>query len=293
MGRQYPSLAMTVASFGGHRNLLSAGTEPIWGQPTSTIDFCEPNYVMPWVAEFANSASALPLIWLPAAGLRHACLLGLGSEIVVAYAVILVVGIGTLLFHGTLTRAGQIIDEVPMIWSVLALLHAVLIASEQRHGLNNGFGRRGELVTFGALATLVYFQFGFDVFLLLYIASICVLLLTVLKFAFFASPRQFRAKHSTRMLFLLAAAVYIGGFVFLWLPGEGLCHKYPHIFEHLPMHAIFHLTSTAGPHLVIVAIVLYKYDGDLKCVDWTSAQFFYLPAINRPPVMWADPSKDR
>ena len=43
----------------------------------------------------------------------------------VAYTSVLIVGIGSLLFHGTLLRAGQVLDEVPMLWASLAFLYAL------------------------------------------------------------------------------------------------------------------------------------------------------------------------
>ena len=45
------------------------------------------------------------------------------------------------------------------------------------------------------------------------------------------------------------------------LAGELLCHQLP-LMQRLPMHALFHLTSTAGPHLGLTALALARYEDE-------------------------------
>ena len=89
-----------------------------WGAPSSSIDWCERNYVVSWwIAEFWNTISNVAII---AAGLFNCYQayryrmdtrfrwLGLGLALI---------GCGSFAFHGTLLYNMQMADELPMIYS--------------------------------------------------------------------------------------------------------------------------------------------------------------------------------
>lgn len=88
---------------------------------SATIDWCEVNYEFSsYVAEFWNTLSSFLF-----------CVFGLyslyvvfkvkGERVEVLSALLLVVvGLGSAAFHGTLRYTAQIMDEVPMIWCVSA-----------------------------------------------------------------------------------------------------------------------------------------------------------------------------
>ncbi|RKO97739.1 hypothetical protein CXG81DRAFT_11240, partial [Caulochytrium protostelioides] len=72
-----------------------------WGPVTSSVDFCETNYeVSPFLAEFWNAISSLAMFFIG----------------------IMIVGLGSLAFHGTLVRATQAWDELPMLISTNAFV---------------------------------------------------------------------------------------------------------------------------------------------------------------------------
>eukprot|EP00947_MAST-08B_sp_MAST-8B-sp1_P005857 g5857.t1 len=95
-------------------------------------DFCEENYrYSPWVAEFHNVWSSLPIVFYGSLGsyvTRKYCF---GSNqhandaphartpvewrFLLGFCSIGAIGVGSMLFHGTLLRWGQILDEVPML----------------------------------------------------------------------------------------------------------------------------------------------------------------------------------
>mmetsp|Transcript_7147 Transcript_7147/g.19596 ORF Transcript_7147/g.19596 Transcript_7147/m.19596 type:complete len:263 (-) Transcript_7147:53-841(-) len=105
----------------------------IWGPPTSTIDWCEPNYtVTPYVAEFFNSLTSLFIV---VAGLLPVCLnwklLHLMEwRFILAFLSVSVVGLGSVAFHGTLQFEHQMLDEVPMLWTVMVILY-ILVEKEK------------------------------------------------------------------------------------------------------------------------------------------------------------------
>ena len=102
-----------------------------WGAPTSTVDWCEQNYVNSYLcAEFWNSLSSLAMVTVGVAGAVSAWRRAGGEwRFVLAYAAVAVVGVGSIAFHTTLQREHQIWDEVPMLWAILVLLHALAVSA--------------------------------------------------------------------------------------------------------------------------------------------------------------------
>ena len=91
-----------------------------WGLPTSTIDWCEQNYaVTPYVAEFFNTVSSLAMVL---AGVLGATRRGLNGRVRIAFGLLVLVGLGSIAFHGTLRRQLQMLDELPMLYLVTWLV---------------------------------------------------------------------------------------------------------------------------------------------------------------------------
>ena len=98
----------------------------LWGKPTSTIDWCESNYeVSYYVAEFWNTLSNLLIIVLTVAGFHFARRDALERRYLVSHLALLGVGLGSVLFHGTLRFGGQLMDEIPMIYMVACLVYVM------------------------------------------------------------------------------------------------------------------------------------------------------------------------
>ena len=94
-----------------------------WGLPTGDPDWCEENYVVThYVAEFWNTLSSLPLVFVGLYGLYKSFSHGLGWQFGVCWAALALVGAGSTAFHGTLLFAGQAADELAMVYCVVAFL---------------------------------------------------------------------------------------------------------------------------------------------------------------------------
>eukprot|EP01135_Chromosphaera_perkinsii_P005083 Nk52_evm8s314 gene=Nk52_evmTU8s314 len=107
-----------------HNNIDKMG--PYWGEPTSNVNWCEIDYNQtPYVAEFWNSMTSLAM-----AAMAFSGIITLGRQIdalnAFNYAMFLVVGLGSALFHGTLLYTAQMLDEVPMILASVSLLYSLL-----------------------------------------------------------------------------------------------------------------------------------------------------------------------
>ncbi|MFL5396533.1 MAG: ceramidase domain-containing protein [Myxococcales bacterium] len=87
-----------------------------WGAPTASIDWCEQNYaLLPWVCEAFNTVSSLAMVLAGALGLSRR---SFGRHVRVAFALLVLVGLGSIAFHATLRFELQMLDELPMLYLV-------------------------------------------------------------------------------------------------------------------------------------------------------------------------------
>uniref|UniRef100_A0A3B3ZYB7 Alkaline ceramidase n=1 Tax=Periophthalmus magnuspinnatus TaxID=409849 RepID=A0A3B3ZYB7_9GOBI len=93
-----------------------------WGRPTSTLDWCEENYVVSYyIAEF-NTVSNLIMIIPPICGAIQTFRDGLEFRYICSF-IGLTVGIGSWCFHMTLLYEMQLLDELPMIYSTCVFVY--------------------------------------------------------------------------------------------------------------------------------------------------------------------------
>ncbi|XP_039251628.2 alkaline ceramidase 3-like [Styela clava] len=98
----------------------------IWGEPTSTLDWCEENYVVtPYIAEFWNTVSNIVMIVPPLLCGLHYRRIGMELRYVYLNMALLVVGVGSWLFHMTLKYEMQLLDELPMIYGTALLIYTL------------------------------------------------------------------------------------------------------------------------------------------------------------------------
>ena len=91
-----------------------------WSPSTSSIDWCERNYVLtPYLAEFCNSISSLSMCLFSLLLLIEGFINKIEKRFVLMSISFGIVGIGSFYFHGTLTFIGQMFDELPMVYSMI------------------------------------------------------------------------------------------------------------------------------------------------------------------------------
>ena len=119
-----------------------------WGVPTASIDWCEQNYaVTPFIAEFWNTLSSLAMV---VAGLIGLSTRRFAREIHLAFALLILVGLGSIAFHGTLRFELQMLDELPMLYLVTWL---VWLLVETGPGRRLGWWFPAALIAYVLLAT--------------------------------------------------------------------------------------------------------------------------------------------
>jgi dihydroceramidase len=112
------------------RDLSSSKNAPYWGPPTTSVDWCEMNYeVTPYIAEYFNTISSFAMAILGLLGIYlHPWA---ERRFKVAFFATFIVGLGSITFHGTLTKISQAFDEVPMLYTAFAFLYITLVQRYQ------------------------------------------------------------------------------------------------------------------------------------------------------------------
>lgn len=94
----------------------SASSAGFWGEPTANIEWCEEKYyISNYIAEFWNSLSNMPFIFLSIISLYQLRKINLKKRFSICYLMICAVGLGSFLFHATLLYEAQLMDELPMM----------------------------------------------------------------------------------------------------------------------------------------------------------------------------------
>lgn len=131
----------------------------LWTQ-TATIDWCEPNYVLSYyIAEFWNTLSNLAFI-VPQLATYISLSKHKNFEFVFrsAYLGLILIGIGSICFHMTLTRSMQMFDETSMI---LVILHSFYLLCLIKYPNANKKYMATGLVCYG-LAFFAFYVFLVD-----------------------------------------------------------------------------------------------------------------------------------
>ncbi len=224
-----------------------------WGPVTSSVDWCESNYVHSfYVAELFNTISSLAMVTMGALGFwlhRRT----LERRFLLAFALVALVGIGSVAFHGTLRFELQMLDELPMLYTVIVLVYALVEDEKQRK-----YGRwfPWALFAYGVVATyLCAFTRGQAQFLAFQLSFGSLEL-----FSIYRAYRLFRRSTDpvVRRLFRRGIGLYAAaliawfvdirfcGFVSVTLPRLG--------FANPELHAVWHVVVSLGLYLLILQI---------------------------------------
>ncbi|KAK9472471.1 ceramidase [Dipodascopsis tothii] len=89
-----------------------------WGPQTSTIDWCEENYVVStYIAEAVNTTTNAIFVGIAAYAIHNAVVQKHEVRFILTALGFALVGIGSWLFHMTLQYEYQLLDELPMIYA--------------------------------------------------------------------------------------------------------------------------------------------------------------------------------
>ncbi len=211
-----------------------------WGPVTSSVDWCEPNYAWaPWVAEPFNTLSSLAMVLIGVYGfVRHR---DLPARYRVAFALLALVGLGSVAFHATLKQPTQMLDELPMLYLVLVIVYILL---DGREPLRIGFIVYGFALTFAAAATRGVVQFyafhlSFGSLELLALAKTYLL--------------QRTASAPVKRLYRIGMSMYVIALV-AWFADLEVCEQ----VGAYKLHAVWHILVSVGFYVLLRVIAAQK-----------------------------------
>ncbi|PVV03932.1 hypothetical protein BB560_001581 [Smittium megazygosporum] len=97
-----------------------------WGESTATIHWCEEKYaVTTYISEFWNTVSNMLYILFSLYGIFWSRRLGHEFRYILCYAGMMLVGLGSTMFHATSLYQWQLADELPMIYATSIVVFCV------------------------------------------------------------------------------------------------------------------------------------------------------------------------
>jgi len=253
-----------------------------WGKRTSALDWCEPNYTWSfYIAEFFNTITSLPAAFLAFYGIYLAYKYGYEKRFIMVNALVAMVGLGSAAFHGTLLYTGQIFDELPMVYSSISLLYVVLETESKDRPIYKYLVPL--LLIYSALFTAVYLYLpSFFIFFL--VGFICIILTLVYRCSvIFRKPETL--KHQ-KIFIVLSVSLYIGGWLFFWIPEVAFCDT----LQPYNFHAWWHVTSTLG---AFVLVLFATFQRELHRGRKPELNYNYFAGVPILPYIHIPQSKER
>lgn len=197
----------------------------------STVDWCEPNHIhTSWIAETYNTLSSLALV---AVGC-HALYIAQNDKCLkqaVLSSILILVGVGSVLFHATLKYWAQMLDELSMFWFVL-LVGIFLNDNERR--LFKGLALIGGIAyTIILVGLQEHANLQLKMFQWVFVGMTCRLLWNVRELVM-SCPKSTRQLAWGTSLLIIASAC--------WLIDVHGCDYLGHIY----LHAAWHLLSATS-----------------------------------------------
>lgn len=244
----------------------AAGADPFWGPLSAGIDWCETNYGgIPFLAEFWNSVSSVWMVVLGGAGALACYQSGHPTRFTVAYVLFLIVGAGSVAFHGMMTHASQLLDEIPMIWLMVSLVYIFL---EDLEGSWKPAWLGSALTLYGAACTLA----------ILWNSHPLVFQLPFFVAVFGVVWGRFQKKPLNRDEDTLLQLGWTSLFpaMFAWPVERLLCPSLPMV-EHLQLHSLWHIFIGLGLHMHLQALIVSHHRGRPTTMKF--ALFGVLPLV--------------
>ncbi|UXI17290.1 Aprataxin and PNK-like factor [Sarcoptes scabiei] len=240
-----------------------------WGKPTSTIDWCEENYVV-WnfVAEFWNTISNLAIMIPSMIGYYYSNKNNLELQSKLCFISLFFVGLGSWMFHMTLLYEMQLFDELPMLWGSLILIYNLVIHNYSIYEQNQSKNKllKFFLIFYGLLSMIVYISFKTPI---LFQAAYVILVTYLL----YLDILLIRNKPCNKTIFYCAIIFYYSACL-LWLIDNFFCEKLRNFRSNLSetssvilklfgpftqLHAWWHVFAGYGTYLHILFCTHSRY----------------------------------
>jgi len=246
-----------------------------WSPVSSSIDWCERNYVITWyIAEFWNSLSSFIIFATAVAGVLQAMKRKLELRFLLFHGSIIFVGLGSVAFHGSLTYFGQLGDELPMVWTMLIWWY--ILFKLENTNKNDSKLIPYSLAIYGAIFSIIHCFFAFTVFFQVH----STLLIAVGFLYIFKFSRQYHKSYPIVSTLGIIYCTSMAVAAIAWLIDQAFCKELhsleiPGLMIRIPnpqFHAVWHALVAYSTYLggifarVVRYIVVY---GKTPKVNWT------------------------
>eukprot|EP01064_Diplonema_japonicum_P016662 TRINITY_DN24670_c0_g1_i1.p1 TRINITY_DN24670_c0_g1~~TRINITY_DN24670_c0_g1_i1.p1 ORF type:complete len:312 (+),score=41.94 TRINITY_DN24670_c0_g1_i1:56-937(+) len=231
---------------------------------SSPIDWCEVNYEFNEnVVEFWNTISGLVII--PIAGLAWVLHSRMRRRVEPRFAFCLttltLVGLGSLYFHATLSKLGQVLDEITICWTNY---YAILLVVPKTR-LEETIGVTARFLVFSpeTLITVVLITPIWGLFYPIISHILTVATIILLPWAILRQFRSTSKADPASITVLKTALSFHGTAVFCWVCDRLFCHEITALFGVYPqLHAWWHVFVFLGAYFTIVGITWVRSTGD-------------------------------
>eukprot|EP01080_Neovahlkampfia_damariscottae_P006573 gene6573-10736_t len=209
-----------------------------WGNATASVDWCEQNYQhSQYIAETYNSITNIFYTIVALYGYNKLAQSSKNPPVPlqIIYFCVLAVSLGSFTFHATLTKFGQLVDELPMLYAILIFNYFLIFVKNKSSKWKLPVASL--LTIIGALITYYMIsinpdnpQFFFDTWYILCQISLIFEIYWNCKVKSTTIPVKF-------FTFFHVFLFYAG--VFVWTIENKFCH---HV-EALKLHSMWHLFS--------------------------------------------------
>ncbi|KAI9592453.1 alkaline ceramidase 3-like protein [Syncephalis fuscata] len=256
---------------------LNATTLGYWGKRTSTLDWCEENYVVcKYIAEFHNTVTNAVFVLLALYGLHTVKKLNHEARFLAGFGTFMLVGIGSWFFHMTLLYEMQLLDELPMLYATCVLIYS---AFETKEKIVYGWRLPALLTTVAVLISTIYVFVKSPLFHQWSYALLTAVLVFRALYMFNNVPAG-EARNSMRRLLISSWTMYALGFL-SWNIDNEFCPQIRAARAYigapwdslLQLHGWWHILTGLGSYAYIVfgqylrQVQLGK--SDLYTIRWT------------------------
>eukprot|EP01100_Stratorugosa_tubuloviscum_P011481 TRINITY_DN5127_c1_g1_i2.p1 TRINITY_DN5127_c1_g1~~TRINITY_DN5127_c1_g1_i2.p1 ORF type:complete len:278 (-),score=49.14 TRINITY_DN5127_c1_g1_i2:96-890(-) len=234
-----------------------------WSRNSSPIDWCEENYV--WhssIAEFFNTFSNFIFFPLGFWGLYQIHLLKLPIRFYLPYLMLPIIGLGSIYFHSTLSFAGQLIDELSILW---AINFCLMFQFADRCG-KKGFFLHLSINQVYLLVIMIGFLLSWLGILMPILNAPFLFIFAILNIHLLRQKQIQISIFSKKYNLIIKTQLILFFFtLFIWVIDRIACYTHIEtiglIVRFLKLHSIFHiLIAISGFSGISIGIYLYRPD---------------------------------
>ncbi|KAH8483984.1 hypothetical protein H0E87_028420 [Populus deltoides] len=209
---------------------MAEGISSFWG-PVTSAEWCEKNYVYSsYIAEFFNTISNIPGIFLALAGLINAFRQRFEKRFSILHISNMILAIGSMLYHATLQHMQQQGDETPMVWEMLLYIY-ILYSPDWHYRSTMPTFLFFYGVAFAIVHALVRLRIGFKV----HYVILCLLCVPRM-YKYYIYTKDASAK---RLAKLYLATIFMGSLC--WLFDRLFCKNISRWYFNPEGHALWHV----------------------------------------------------